>query len=122
MSIASVSPVHYYQDDLLSFLDLGSPAPSHGSCPSLLGEVEPREPNISDDKGLSLEQPVFIGLFPPAIFKSLLFKVSNVVQLGSPATREAPPPSHEVLNPLFSELTKPVDAIPVPHLFLDVVQ
>lgn len=45
-----------------------------------------------------------------------------MAKLGSPATGETPPPSHEVLNPLFSEPTKPVDAISAPCMFLDVVQ
>lgn len=43
VSIASASPVHDDQDNLQ---DLVSPAPSHGSRPSLLVEVEPWDPDL----------------------------------------------------------------------------
>lgn len=122
MSLASDSPVDHCLEDLQSFQDLGSPAPSHRSHPSLLEEVDHRDPDLSDDDGLLPEQLALTGLFPPTIFKSLLFKATNVAHLSSPPAGDIPPPSHEVSAPLFSELSKAVDAIPALCLFLNVVQ
>lgn len=53
----------------------------------------------------------------------MLFKASNAAQLGTSLVGNEPSASsHEVQNPLFLEPTKPVDAIPAPRLFLDVIQ
>lgn len=79
-------------------------------------EVYLREPDLSDDEDLPPEQAAFTGLFPPALFKSLLFKAVNTAQLAS--TEMIPPTSRGSLDPMFAELTKPVDSIPVPLLFL----
>lgn len=107
---------------LFIYWDPGSLAPSHRSNLLLLGEVEPREPDLSEDEGLSPEEPAFTGLFPQALFKTLLFKAVNAAQLGSCSTELVPPPSHWSRNPLFVEPTKPLDSIPAPPLFLGVVR
>lgn len=91
--------------------------------PSSLEGIERRDPDLSDDEGLFPEQPAFTGLFPPTIFKSLLFKAVNAAQLGPSSVRDASfASSHDRNNPLFLELTKLMEAIPTPHLFLDVLQ
>lgn len=100
----------------------GSPTTSHGSCPSLLEEVYSQEPDLSDDEGLPSEQPAFTGLFPLALFKSLLLKVVNTAQFGSGSAETIPPTSCGSLDPMFVEPIKPVDSIPAPSLFLDVVR
>lgn len=80
-SFASVSPDRDYNVDSLFVAGLDSPAHSYVSHPSALGEVEPQEPDLLEDEDLPPEQPAFTGLFPQAIFKSLLFKVVNTAQL-----------------------------------------
>lgn len=84
-----------------------------------LEEVDHQDPDLSDDEG---QQPAFTGLFPPAVFKTLLFKASNVAQLDPLVAEEAPPPPQRPFNPLFLEPAKPVDSVPAPLLFLDVIQ
>ncbi|XP_058027289.1 uncharacterized protein LOC131192292 [Ahaetulla prasina] len=47
---------------------------------------------------MSLEQPAFTSLFPPVIFKSLLFKATNAVRLGSSLDGDAPQTSRAWLR------------------------
>lgn len=57
-SCASTSPDRDYQDDSLSIGAPDSPAASHASRPSLLGEIKSREPDLSDDEGLPPEKEI----------------------------------------------------------------
>lgn len=75
-----------------------------------------------EDEELPPEQPAFTALFLQAIFKSLLHKAINTAQLGSSSTETAPSSSHDDINPLFVEPSRPVDSIPILPLFLDVVK
>lgn len=68
------------------------------------------------------EQLAFMGLFPPNIFKSLLFKATNVARLTSPASEPVSTTSHGAVYMLFSEPDRAVDTIPAPCLFVDVVK
>lgn len=120
-SVASTSPERVYDKDSLSIQAPDSPAPSHVSHTLSLREVEQQEPGLSEDEGLLPDQPSFTGLFPQALFKSLLFKAVNTAQLGSTAAEPAPS-SKGSLDPLFVELSKPVDFIPTAPLFLDVLK
>lgn len=99
-----------------------SPTSSHVSCPSFLEEVEPHELDLSEDEGLPPEQPAFTSLFLQALFKSLLFKAVNAAQVGPGSSEVVLPSSQGSLNPLFAEPASPVDSIPAPPLFLDVVR
>lgn len=110
------------QEDSLSAAGHNSPTASHYSCPSRLGDVDSCEPDLSDDEGLPPEQPAFSGLFPQALFKSLLYKAVNTVQLGSTVPESISPPVQGKLNPLFEEPAKSITSIPTPPLFLDVLK
>lgn len=105
-------------EDLQSFQDPGSSVLSQGSHPSLGEEVEHKEQDLSNDEGLLPELSAFTGLFPLAIFKSLLFKASNTACLGSSLAGDEPQTSRERSNALFSEPNRAVDVVPVPPLFL----
>lgn len=63
-----------------------SHSPSLGSEDSLLGDEGQREFDLSEDEGLILDSPAFTGLFPPALFKSLLHKARTTTHLGVQAT------------------------------------
>lgn len=88
----------------------------------LLQEVEEHgDLELAEDEGTSPEQPASSGLFPLALFKSLLFKAHNAVGLANPA-----PASEGRLSttqdPLFVEHTPKLDVVPAPQLFLDNVR
>lgn len=78
---------------------------------------------FSEDEGLTPDQPVFTGLFHPTLFKSLLFKARNSTHLGMDHSGpEAPVASTDITEPLFSEQTMKAEVIPLPQMFIDVVQ
>lgn len=108
-------------EDALSIAGSDSLALSYISRPSAVEDVDPQEPEVSEDEGLPPDQPAFTGLFPQALFKSLLFKAVNTAQLGTSAQPD-PPAVPGSLNPLFAEPPKPVTAISTPPLFLDVIR
>lgn len=116
----SASPDRDYQEDSLSIRVPDSPTASHCSHTYFFEEIESRRP--SDDKSLPPEQSAFNGLFPLALFKSLLFKAVNTAQIGSVTPETVLPPSQGTLNPLFVELIRSVDTVPAPPLFLDVIR
>lgn len=69
------------------------------------------------------DQPAFAGLFRPSLFKSLLFKAKNTARLGTHLP--SPDPTSETvddMDSLFSEPTTEAEVVPLPRLFLDVVQ
>lgn len=117
----SVSPERGDVEDALSIVGSDFPTPSCVSRPSAFEDVEAQEPELSEDEGLPPDQPAFTGLFPQALFKSLLFKAINTVQLST-SSQPDPPPVAGSLNPLFAEPPRPVTAIPMPPFFLDVIR
>lgn len=92
------------------------------SHPSVLDDVESQELDLLEDEGLPPEQLAFMGVFPQALFKSLLFKAVSTAQLGYVHTEPSPTSAPGSLNPLFAEPAKPVTSIPMPPLFLDVIK
>ncbi|XP_060549504.1 uncharacterized protein LOC132712369 [Pantherophis guttatus] len=115
----STSRVDVLQDDILSIDAPDSPVASVSSHASSLAEEVSHELDLSEDEGLPPDQPAFTGLFPQALFKSLLHKAVLTAQLGSPASAQpVPTTSQRALNSLFAEPSKPVDIIPPPLCFL----
>lgn len=99
-----------------------SPVSTTGSQVSLSAELGFQDFDLSEDEGLPPDQPIFTGLFPQALFKSLLFKAVNTTGFSSsPAQPPTPAPSG-ALDLLFAELPKVMDSIPTPPLFLDVIR
>ncbi|XP_058015779.1 uncharacterized protein LOC131186316 [Ahaetulla prasina] len=93
-----------------------------GSQSSISGEEDAGEA-LSEDEGLGPEQPSFVGLFKPQLFRSLLFKALATTGLGS---AQAPLTDSQVLpstsSSLFVEPMVVAEAIPAPKMFVDVVQ
>lgn len=56
-------------------------SPSLRSELSIMGEEGQRELDILEDEGLTPDIPAFTGLFPPALFRSLLFKARSTSRL-----------------------------------------
>lgn len=87
-----------------------------------MGDEGQREFDLSEDEGLILDPPAFTGLFPPALFKSLLHKARTTTHLGVQATSlETPLGPQGPSQGLFAQPTAKQE-IPTPKLFLDVVQ
>ncbi|XP_034290509.1 uncharacterized protein LOC117675694 [Pantherophis guttatus] len=102
-------------------------SPENASQGSLSeGEIAPDQ-DLSEDEGLEPDQPSFIGLFKPQLFRSLLFKAQNVTGLGissTPSSQGASTPSsqHPSSSLLFQEPSIRAEVVPAPKLFSDVVQ
>lgn len=89
------------------------------------GEILPDQ-DLSEDEGLEPDQPAFIGLFRPQLFRSLLHKAQAVTGLGlhSLPASDSSVPSSTVAGPsqsLFQEPSVHKEIIPAPKLFSDVV-
>ncbi|XP_058045915.1 lamina-associated polypeptide 2-like [Ahaetulla prasina] len=120
--MASVMGDDPEREELQSQLDSISPAQSIVSQHSFLEELERADPDLSEDEGLLPEQPAFTSLFPPNLFKSLLFKAKNVAQLGSSSAQSVASSSKDASDLVFSEPAHVVDTIPAPGLFIEVVK
>lgn len=68
--------------------------------------MKQRELDLLDDEGLIPEQPMFTGLFPPSVFKSLLFKATKVAHLESRLERTGVSTTQDPADPLFSQLDR----------------
>lgn len=88
----------------------------------MIDGIDLGEPELSEDEGLPPDQPAFTGLFPQALFKSLMFKAINTAQLGTAPPQEPIPTGKGTLDPLFAEPTKAITCIPTPPLFLKVLR
>lgn len=78
--------------------------------------------DLSDDEGLEPDQPSFIGLFRPQMFRSLLYKAQMVTHLGgASATTQSSSSSVDATSSLFQEPTVQKGVVPAPKLFSDVV-
>lgn len=84
---------------------------------------DPLDQDLSEDEDLSPDQPAFVGLFKPHLFRSLLHKAKITTGLGSP--RPLPTNAGEGSSssvPLFEEPTVDSEEIPGPKLFRDLLQ
>ncbi|XP_058018158.1 mucin-5AC-like [Ahaetulla prasina] len=72
---------------------------------SLGDEGDLRDENLSEDEDLVPDQPSFVGLFNPQLFRSLLHKAKVTTRLG--VARPAPIPTSETTDP-------PMDLFSVP--------
>lgn len=83
--------------------------------PSLAGE-DVRDRDLSDDEDLAPDQPSFVGLFKPQLFRSLLHKVKLTTQLGT--TQHSLPQGEGAgtLVPLFEEPVIETEEIPGPKI------
>lgn len=100
-------------------LDYSAAASSQAS---LSGEDLQRDLDLLDNEDLMPDQPTFVGLFCPQLFKSLLHKAKTTTQHGTVQT--APVTATGLDNPvdlLFAEPTIELEEIPAPRLFLDIV-
>lgn len=78
---------------------------------------------MSEDEGLMPDQPSFVGLFHPQLFKSLHHKTKTTTWLGSIHT--TPDPATGATDPadtLFAEPAIEAEEVLTPRQFLDVVQ
>lgn len=89
-----------------------------------VGEEEThRDLELSDDEGLMPDQPVFVGLFRPSLFRFLLFKAKKAANMGGNQTmQEAAPGSGDPADSIIPEPAAERVVVPAPRLFLDVVQ
>lgn len=80
------------------------------------------EPGLSDDEDLSPDQPSFVGLFKPQVFRSLLHKAKLTTRLGISLPKAGSPEKGVGTSAsLFVEPTFEAEEIPGPKLFKDVV-
>lgn len=97
--------------------------PSNVSQGSLSEEDVILDQNLSEDEGLEPDQPSFVGLFRPQIFRSLLFKAQTTMRLGGvPSRSEANRVTIDPTSSLFEEPSIQAEVVPAPKLFSDVVQ
>lgn len=100
---------------MLSIEALDSLVSSIGSQPSSSANEASHDFDLLEDEDLPPSQPTFMGLFPQALFKSLLHKAIITAQLDSQAPMPvAPTTSKGALNLLFAEPSRLVDIIPNP--------
>lgn len=59
-----------------------SPGQSHHSPSPVSEEGEIREADLSEEEGAAPNKPASVGLFPPALFKTLLGKAKAASDLG----------------------------------------
>lgn len=100
-------------------------SPSRVSQTSLSeGDEQPIiDQELSDDEGLEPDQPSFVGLFKPQMFRSLLHKAQVTTGLGIPPTNPQPQPSASTFSSALFELPAvQTEIVPAPKLFLDVLQ
>lgn len=65
------------QEDALSIVASASPASIVSCTSSLAAAADLWDLDLSEDEGLPPNQPVFTGLLPQALFKTLLHKAIN---------------------------------------------
>ncbi|XP_058037681.1 uncharacterized protein LOC131197525 [Ahaetulla prasina] len=89
---------------------------------SLVDEGDLRDQNLSEDEDLVPDQPSFVGLFNPQLFRSLLHKAKVTTRLG--VTHTAPDPTSGTTDPPLDLFSVPViesEEVPAPKLFVEVV-
>lgn len=109
-----------YREHSISEQELaGSPTSAEQDAMSEADEV--RDETLSDDEGILPDQPPFIGLFRPQVFRSLLFKAIATTWLGKVPSSSATPSSLDPASAMFAEPTIHPETIPAPKLFIDVL-
>lgn len=97
-------------------LDFQAASPSQGS---VMGEDNLRDLDLSDDEDLVPDQPSFMGLFRPQLFRSLLHKAKATTRLGVPHPSTEPTSAEaESSLPLFSELAIEMEEVPATSFWL----
>ncbi|XP_034296649.1 uncharacterized protein LOC117679126 [Pantherophis guttatus] len=84
---------------------------------------DPMDQDLSEDEDLGPDQPAFVGLFKPQLFRSLLHKAKAITGLGSSqasSVNTGEGPSSSI--PLFEVPTIESEEIPGPKIFRDVLQ
>lgn len=100
-----------------------SSASLSGTDNSLSFDEGQLDQELSDEDGLLLDQSVFKRLFHLHLFKALLFKAKASTKLDTADTGPVGTMTEQDLAELlFSETATETDAIPVPPLFLDIIQ
>ncbi|XP_034281058.1 uncharacterized protein LOC117670189 [Pantherophis guttatus] len=103
-------------------VQIGAPSSGHSEQGSLTG-ADLLDQEMSEDEDLAPDQPAFVGLFKPQLFRSLLHKAKLTTGLGVSRPSEISPkegPSTSV--PLFEEPIIESEEIPGPKIFRDVLQ
>lgn len=77
---------------------------------------------LSEDEESSPEPPAFVGLFDPALFKSLLHKASTSAKIGPDQEAQSGPSTSQDTSLLFSEPIVTQKHIPCHPLFLNTIQ
>lgn len=93
-------------------------SPSKDSQASILSEEQAIiDQDLSDDEGLGPDQPAFVGLFHPQMFRSLLFKAQNITSLGASAPKAQDPSLvSDPASSLFEEPSIQTEVIPAPKV------
>lgn len=86
----------------------------------MVGE-DMRDLHMSEDEDLSLDQPSFVGLFKPQLFRSLLHKAINTTGLGQTHTDPTSGQGANTAIPLFEVPSFQAEEIPGHKLFKDVL-
>lgn len=88
-----------------------------------MGRATQGDQELSEDEDLAPDKPVFMGLFKPALFKSLLFKAKTTAHVGvSDRPTEVSIVPQDPSEQLFMEPAAEHDVIPSPQLFIDIIQ
>ncbi|XP_058021206.1 uncharacterized protein LOC131189221 isoform X2 [Ahaetulla prasina] len=85
------------------------------------GVEDVRDLDLSEDEDLSPDQPSFVGLFKPQLFRSLLHKARVSTGLAAPVTSDSVSKPSQSSIPLFEEPALEPEEIPGPRLFQDVL-
>lgn len=100
-----------------------SPGTSIATEESILEEDNIGEQELSEDETPIPDKPAFTGLFRPSLFKAILHKVKASTQEGTPSQGTAVPSgTQDPKEGLFKENAPAQDLVPMPELFVNVVQ
>ncbi|XP_034289304.1 uncharacterized protein LOC117675085 [Pantherophis guttatus] len=96
---------------------------SYQSDQGSLAGADLLDQEMSEDEDLAPDQPAFVGLFKPQLFRSLLHKAKITTGLGISRPSESnPKEGTSTAVPLFEEPSIETEEIPGPGLFKDVLQ
>ncbi|XP_058021153.1 uncharacterized protein LOC131189195 [Ahaetulla prasina] len=122
-SSAGVQTHHsFHRPDLSVSEQGGQHSPDQSEHDSIFEEGIPPVDALSEDEGLDIDQPPFVGLFKPQLFKSLLYKAQVSTGLGDVSSSKNRFPTGEGPSGSPSEPSTSNDMVPAPKLFTEVVQ
>lgn len=114
---------HHLHPDKGYLREPHSPPPSIHSEASLEGEEELGDFEFSEDERVSLEKPMYFGLFCPNLFKTLLFKAKTTANMGRmESLADYPMEPKDPCASLFTEQVTAQEVIPSPKFFVDVIK